>query len=177
MAAVVRRCSSTWCLRQLHGQNRLFSTCIRNNGGNEHNWTSRSAHSAWKEALQRASPSRNVIRCQKTLSSRAMANTPSLKQIEQFLTSNKLTFEHGHTSIIATCPICVSKKGNEVTRATKGQNTMYVNKTTGSHFCKQCGTSGTWKELKVNIVVAHSLYTNYSYLLIIRSVRRRVGQG
>lgn len=71
---------------------------------------------------------------------------PSLKQIEHFLTSRKLTFERGHTSLIGNCPLCASKaqsieeKGNA--------RTLYINKTTGSHFCKNCGLSGTWSQFK-----------------------------
>lgn len=74
---------------------------------------------------------------------------PSLKQIEHFLTSRKLTFERGHTSLIGNCPLCASKaqsieeKGNA--------RTLYINKTTGSHFCKNCGLSGTWSQFKVKI--------------------------
>ena len=72
---------------------------------------------------------------------------PSSKQIEQFLSSRKLIFEHGHTSLIASCPLCANK---EERSDNANERTLYINKTTGSHFCKNCGSSGTWSQFKVN---------------------------
>ena len=131
---------------------RTFDTCdlSQQRGYKQKNyWQSR--HTSWSQAGARSRPNYVPRRGQKTLSSRVMSNTPSLKQMEHFLTSNKMAFEHGHTSIIATCPVCAKKKAKEMkgVKDAKGDLTLYVNKTTGSHFCKQCGTSGSWKQLKV----------------------------
>ena len=131
---------------------RTFDTCdlSQQRGYKQKNcWQSR--HTSWSQAVARSRPNYVPRRGQKTLSSRVMSNTPSLKQMEHFLTSNKMVFEHGHTSIIATCPVCAKKKAKEMkgVKDAKGDLTLYVNKTTGSHFCKQCGTSGSWKQLKV----------------------------
>lgn len=71
---------------------------------------------------------------------------PSLKQIEHFLTSRKLTFERGHTSLIGNCPLCASKAQSIEEKGSA--RTLYINKTTGSHFCKNCGLSGTWSQFK-----------------------------
>ena len=85
-------------------------------------------------------------RNQKTLSTEFGVHLPSIKQMEHFLSSRKILFEHGHTSLIASCPFCDKKEeGLEKSKAL----TLYVNKTTGSHFCKNCGVSGTWQQFKV----------------------------
>ena len=81
-----------------------------------------------------------------TLSSDFGAHLPSVKQMENFLSARKILFEHGHTSLIACCPFCTEGgDGSEKTKAF----TLYINKTTGSHFCKNCNASGTWQKFKV----------------------------
>lgn len=87
-------------------------------------------------------------RNQQTLSSDFGAHLPSLKQMEHFLSSRKVLFQHGHTSLIANCPFCASKE--EGTDKAK-EFTLYINKTTGSHFCNNCGSSGSWRQFKVHI--------------------------
>ena len=83
-----------------------------------------------------------------TLPSDFGAHLPSLKQMEHFLSSRKVVFEHGHTSLIANCPFCAAtKEATDQERAF----TLYINKTTGSHFCTNCGSSGTWRQFKVYI--------------------------
>lgn len=82
-----------------------------------------------------------------TLSSDFGAHSPSVKQMEHFLFSRKILFEHGHTSLIANCPFCTSEKKDGVEKPTA--LSLYINKTTGSHFCKNCGASGTWQKFKV----------------------------
>lgn len=85
-------------------------------------------------------------RNQQTLSSDFGGHLPNVKQMEHFLSSRKILFEHGHTSLIASCPFCVEKEeGMEKPKSL----TLYINKTTGSHFCKGCGASGTWQKFKV----------------------------
>ena len=85
-------------------------------------------------------------RNQQTLSSDFGGHLPNVKQMEHFLSSRKILFEHGHTSLIASCPFCAEKEeGMEKPKAL----TLYINKTTGSHFCKGCGASGTWQKFKV----------------------------
>ena len=81
-----------------------------------------------------------------TLPSDFNAHLPSLKQMEHFLSSRKVLFQHGHTSLIASCPFCASKE--EETDRSK-IFTLYINKTTGSHFCNNCGSSGSWRQFKV----------------------------
>ena len=88
-------------------------------------------------------------RNQQTLPSDFNAHLPSLKQMEHFLSSRKVLFQHGHTSLIASCPFCASKE--EDTDKAKAF-TLYINKTTGSHFCKNCGSSGSWRQFKVDYV-------------------------
>ena len=85
-------------------------------------------------------------RRQKTLSSSSLSHAPSTKQMEQFLASQELAFEHGHTSILATCPFCSPRGGKD-----KPQEdlSLYINKTTGSHVCKQCKSAGSWNQFKV----------------------------
>ena len=82
-----------------------------------------------------------------TLPSDFSTHLPSLKQMEHFLASRKVLFQHGHTSLIASCPFCASKE--EETDKAK-QFTLYINKTTGSHFCNSCGSSGSWRQFKVH---------------------------
>jgi len=82
-----------------------------------------------------------------TLPSDFSAHLPSLKQMEHFLSSRKVLFQHGHTSLIASCPFCASKE--EGTDRAK-TFTLYINKTTGSHFCSNCGSSGSWRQFKVH---------------------------
>lgn len=81
-----------------------------------------------------------------TLPSDFNAHLPSLKQMEHFLSSRKVLFQHGHTSLIASCPFCASKE--EETDKAK-IFTLYINKTTGSHFCNNCGSSGSWRQFKM----------------------------
>lgn len=83
-----------------------------------------------------------------TLPSDFSAHLPSLKQMEHFLSSRKVLYQHGHTSLIASCPFCASKE--EGTDKPK-TFTLYINKTTGSHFCNNCGSSGSWRQFKVHI--------------------------
>jgi len=67
--------------------------------------------------------------------------------MEHFLSARKIQFEHGHTSLIASCPFCAKKEdGVEKPKAL----TLYINKTTGSHFCKNCGSAGTWQKFKIS---------------------------
>lgn len=66
--------------------------------------------------------------------------------MENFLSARKILFEHGHTSLIACCPFCT--EGGVSSEKTKAF-TLYINKTTGSHFCKNCNASGTWQKFKV----------------------------
>lgn len=82
----------------------------------------------------------------KILSSSAALNLPSVKQIEQFLSSKGIRFEHGHTSIVVACLSCAKKSESA---GKKADLCMYINKTTGSHFCKNCGSSGSWRQFKV----------------------------
>ena len=82
----------------------------------------------------------------KTLPSDFNAQLPSLKQMEHFLSSRKVLFQHGHTSLIASCPFCASKEEETDNAKTF---TLYINKTTGSHFCNNCGSSGSWRQFKV----------------------------
>ena len=86
-------------------------------------------------------------RNKQSLSSDFGAHSPSVKQMEHFLFSRKILFEHGHTSLIASCPFCASEKEDGMEKPTT--LSLYINKTTGSHFCKNCGTSGTWQKFKV----------------------------
>ena len=88
-----------------------------------------------------------VKRGYQTLSSDFGAHLPNVKQMEHFLSNRKILFEHGHTSLIASCPFC-AKDDNEGIEKPKAL-TLYINKTTGSHFCKNCSASGTWEEFKV----------------------------
>ena len=88
------------------------------------------------------SPIQSHKRYQQTLSANFGSKLPSVKQIEHFLLNRKLRFEHGHTSILASCPVCGNKKETK-------DLTLYINKTTGSHFCKGCSSSGSWQEFKV----------------------------
>lgn len=83
-----------------------------------------------------------------TLPSDFGAHLPSLKQMEHFLSSRKVLFQHGHTSLIANCPFCATKE--EGTDKAKTFS-LYINKTTGSHFCSNCGSSGSWRQFKVHI--------------------------
>ena len=85
-------------------------------------------------------------RHQQTLPSDFGVHLPSIKQIENFLSSRKVQFEHGHTSLIASCPFC--PENSDATQKLKPK-TLYINKTTGSHFCRNCGVSGTWQKFKV----------------------------
>ena len=87
-----------------------------------------------------------AMRNHQTLPSDFNAHLPSLKQMEHFLSSRKVLFQHGHTSLIASCPFCASKE--EETDKPK-TFTLYINKTTGSHFCNNCGSSGSWRQFKV----------------------------
>ena len=82
-----------------------------------------------------------------TIPSDFSTHLPSLKQMEHFLSSRKVLFQHGHTSIIASCPFCASKE--EETDKAKTL-TLFINKTTGSHFCNNCGSSGSWRQFKVH---------------------------
>lgn len=82
-----------------------------------------------------------------TLPSDFSVHLPSLKQMEHFLSSRKVLFQQGHTSLIASCPFCASKE--EGTDRAK-TFTLYINKTTGSHFCNNCGSSGSWRQFKVH---------------------------
>jgi len=66
--------------------------------------------------------------------------------MEHFLSSRKVLFQQGHTSLIASCPFCASKE--EGTDRAK-TFTLYINKTTGSHFCNNCGSSGSWRQFKM----------------------------
>lgn len=87
-----------------------------------------------------------TTRGHQTLSSDFGAHLPSVKQMEHFLSARKILFEHGHTSLIACCPFCM--EGGDGSDKTKAF-TLYINKTTGSHFCKNCNASGTWQKFKV----------------------------
>lgn len=89
-------------------------------------------------------------RRQKTLSSGSSSHAPSTRQIEQLLLSKELSFEHGHTSILATCPFCASRKVT-LTDKTNKDLTLYINKTTGSHVCKRCRHTGSWEQFKVSL--------------------------
>ena len=93
-----------------------------------------------------------VRRDHQTSPSDFSAHLPSLKQMEHFLSSRKVLFQHGHTSLIASCPFCATKQ-----EGTDKANTftMFINKTTGSHFCNNCGSSGSWRQLKVQYVIKH----------------------
>ena len=86
------------------------------------------------------------LRWQKTLSSSMLSHAPSVKQIEQLLVSKELEFEHGHTSILASCPFCARGTGKD--KIAKSLS-LYVNKTTGSHVCKHCKSAGSWEQFKV----------------------------
>lgn len=86
-------------------------------------------------------------RHQQSLPSDFGVHLPSIKQIENFLSSRKVQFEHGHTSLIASCPFC--PENSDATQKLKPK-TLYINKTTGSHFCKNCGVSGTWQKFKIS---------------------------
>ena len=88
----------------------------------------------------------NFKRQQQTLSSDFGAQLPSVKQMEHFLSNCKILFEHGHTSLIASCPFCIKK---EDASANVKDYTLYVNKTTGSYLCRKCDVSGTWQKFKV----------------------------
>lgn len=99
-------------------------------------------------------------RSQQTLSNEFGAHIPSLKQMEHFLSARKIQFEHGHTSLIASCPFCAKKEdGVEKPKAL----TLYINKTTGSHFCKNCGSAGTWQKFKVRLTIWY-VYSDYSFI-------------
>ena len=81
-----------------------------------------------------------------TLSTSKDSWTQTIKSIESYLKQKEIKYNHGHTSIIAQCPFCALSKaqGGHGTAMT-----LFVNKTTGSHVCNSCGTSGTWNEFKV----------------------------
>lgn len=81
------------------------------------------------------------------------AHLPSLKQMEHFLSSRQVLFQHGHTSLIASCPFCATKE-DETDKAKAF--TLYINKTTGSHFCNSCGSSGSWRQFKVTTITMHA---------------------
>jgi len=66
--------------------------------------------------------------------------------MEHFLSSRQVLFQHGHTSLIASCPFCATKE-DETDKAKAF--TLYINKTTGSHFCNSCGSCGSWRQFKV----------------------------
>lgn len=88
----------------------------------------------------------NFKRQQQTLSSDFGAHLPSLKQMEHFLSNRKILFEHGHTSLIASCPFCIKKEDASMNVK---DYTLYINKTTGSYLCRNCDVSGTWQKFKV----------------------------
>lgn len=88
----------------------------------------------------------NFKRQQQTLLSDFGAHLPSLKQMEHFLSNRKILFEHGHTSLIASCPFCIKKEDASMNVK---DYTLYINKTTGSYLCRNCDVSGTWQKFKV----------------------------
>lgn len=90
-------------------------------------------------------------RSKNTLSSSIETSTPTVKNIEIYLKEKNVKFSHGHTTIIADCPFCAvgSAKKNKGTEDESRSRTLFVNKTTGSHVCNSCGTSGTWNQFKV----------------------------
>ena len=90
-----------------------------------------------------------------TLSSSGKEISPqTVRSIESYFKQKEIQFHHGHTTVIAKCPFCASTTPGRVSR-TSGNNqesfSLFVNKTTGSHVCNGCGTSGTWNQLKVQL--------------------------
>jgi hypothetical protein len=105
----------------------------------------------------------------KVLSSSAAMNLPSIKQIEQFLSSKGIRFEQGHTSIVVACSSCSRTREKE---GKKPEMSMYINKTTGSHFCKNCGRSGSWRQFKVIlfivfVIVAIVVFSSAAVIFVI----------
>jgi hypothetical protein len=88
-----------------------------------------------------------------TLSSSGKEIFPqTVRSIESYFKQKEIQFQHGHTTIIAKCPFCATISSREsMTSAIEyqGSFSLFVNKTTGSHVCNSCGTSGTWNQLKV----------------------------
>ena len=87
-----------------------------------------------------------------TLSSSVKEVSPqTVKSIESYFKHKEIQFQHGHTTIIAKCPFChtISSSVSGTPGDNEGSFSLFVNKTTGSHVCNSCGTSGTWSQLKV----------------------------
>jgi hypothetical protein len=86
-----------------------------------------------------------------TLSTSSKEISPqTVRSIETYFKHKEIQFQHGHTTIIAKCPFCViSSSGSGTSEDNQGSFSLFVNKTTGSHVCNSCGTSGTWNQLKV----------------------------
>lgn len=86
-----------------------------------------------------------------SLSSSTKDSLPqTVKTIESYLKQKDIQYQHGHTTIIAKCPFCVTT--NSATSRKQGGKesySLFVNKTTGSNVCNTCGVSGTWSQLKV----------------------------
>ncbi|XP_075230387.1 mitochondrial DNA helicase [Lycorma delicatula] len=62
----------------------------------------------------------------------------SVSHIKNVLTTKKIDFYDGFTSIILKCPFCNSTKKHE----------LYINKVTGLVICLGCKCSGNWSELE-----------------------------
>jgi hypothetical protein len=88
-----------------------------------------------------------------TLSSSGKEIFPqTVRSIESYFKQKEIQFQHGHTTIIAKCPFCATTSSRESRTSAienQGSFSLFVNKTTGSHVCNSCGTSGTWNQLKV----------------------------
>ena len=86
-----------------------------------------------------------------TLSSTGKEMSPQTERgIMNYFKQKEIQFQHGHTTIIAKCPFCLTS--SKVTRNSVGSQesfSLFVNKMTGTHVCNSCGTSGTWNQLKV----------------------------
>ena len=114
---------------------------------NECNWFKLAVVSS---TCQVGNAKNGVYRFKNTLSSSNETSTPTVKGIENFLKQKEIKFNHGHTTIVAECPFCaVGSARKERENYSNELLTLFVNKTTGSHVCNSCGTSGTWKQLKV----------------------------
>ena len=86
-----------------------------------------------------------------TLSSSVKEVSPqTVKSIESYFKHKEIQFQHGHTTIIAKCPFChtIASSVSGTSGDNQGSFSLFVNKTTGSHVCNSCGTSGTWSQLK-----------------------------
>ncbi|KAL4223412.1 hypothetical protein ACF0H5_016883 [Mactra antiquata] len=75
-----------------------------------------------------------------------------VQNVESFLKEMYMPLKKGYTCFHTVCP----KLGKLAMKKGKQEDTLYVNSTSGYFYCNHCGKSGSWLQLKDNVVYVKS---------------------